>query len=134
MNNDNMPTKLDNIKTEIKQMLFFACAIDDRGKIIDLQRYTNVINQTIAERESALRANTTIDGVPLNREIVSVLMGEIAYLKNIKTHKENLDELIEHPIKDRVDYGTEYNFKSMFQDITRVARRVSGVAKRYFQR
>lgn len=134
MADKNIPDKLDSVKREIKQQLFFECVIDSNNNILNLPKYQAIVDKLIQNREAQVRKNSSIDGVPFDREVVSVLMGEIAYLNEIKLHKHNLDILKEHPITDRVDFDEYYTFKNMFQDVARFARKVSTATKKHFQR
>ncbi|MBO4672303.1 MAG: hypothetical protein J5608_01455 [Alphaproteobacteria bacterium] len=134
MADNNIPNKLDSVKHEIKQQLFFECVIDSNNNILNLPKYQAIVDKLIQNREAEVRKNSSIDGVPLDREVVSVLMGEIAYLNEIKLHRHNLDTMKEHPMTDRVDLDEYYTFKNMFQDVARFARKVSTATKKHFQR
>ena len=95
MADNNIPNKLDSVKHEIKQQLFFECVIDSNNNILNLPKYQAIVDKLIQNREAEVRKNSSIDGVPLDREVVSVLMGEIAYLNEIKLHRHNLDTMKE---------------------------------------
>ena len=54
-------------------------------------------------REVEFQNNTTIDGVVIDRELASILVGEIEYLNGILKHTKNINSLSENPITSYED-------------------------------
>ena len=62
-------------------------------------------------REVEFQNNTTIDGVVIDRELASILVGEIEYLNGILKHTKNINSLSENPITSYEDL--QKNFQTI---------------------
>lgn len=95
--------KQTQIKNYVKNLLALKNIIDDQGNILDLVRYRSEIEQVKKSREAEFQKNATVDGVVIDRELGSVLVGEIEYLDEISKYTKNINSLSENPITSYED-------------------------------
>ncbi len=90
--------KQTQINNYVTNLLWLKNIIDAHGNILNLDRYRSEVELVKMDREAEFQKNTTVDGVVIDRELASVLVGEIEYLNGILKHTKNIKSLSEHPI------------------------------------
>ena len=90
--------KQSSIKQHMHDVLWLKNIIDANGKILDLDRFRAEIDVAISDCEVKMLKNSTVDGVVVDREIYSILVGEKEYLESLRNHTKNFDSLKERPI------------------------------------
>ena len=115
-----LPDKLTFVKNHTRSVLVGRGAIDNSGRILNLVQYRTIIEIEINEREKTLQKHTTVDGVVINRERVSELLSEIAFLNDAKTRTKNYDYFMEFPLEENaVSEHNMYGIKDLFRDVAR---------------
>lgn len=117
---ESLPDKLTFVKNHTRNILATRGAIDNGGNILNLVQYRTIIEIEINERENMLKKHITVDGVVINRERVSELLSEIAFLNDAKARTKNYDYFMEFPLEENaVPEHNMYGIKDLFRDITR---------------
>ena len=120
--------KLTNIKNWIKSVLSSQRIVDKSGNILNIDAYRQVIDNEINKRELTLMKISAPNYVVEDKDFASVLFGEIAFLKEIKTYTKNINPLVENPLElraNRVTDADDYGFRDLFHDLNIIRHRLS---------
>lgn len=90
--------KQSSIRNYMENILWTKDIIDVHGNILNLDRFRAEVDVAISNCEVRMLQYTTIDGVVTDREMYSILVGELEYLKNLATHTTNFYDLKQNPI------------------------------------
>lgn len=90
--------KQSSIRNYMQNTLWLKNIIDAHGNILDLDRFRNEVDLAINNCKVRMLQNSTVDGVVIDREKYSILVGEQEYLESLAKHTKNFDSLKETPI------------------------------------
>lgn len=119
-----IPDKQTYIRQYMRNQLLLHNVINPDGKILDLAKFQTLIAQEIEKIRHEMRANSTIDGVVIDRYKYAEQVGELEYLQDLAKHKDYVDELKEHPIQPSEDLTKKRN-KVLFPNL-----RITGIILR----
>ena len=102
-NTDVIPNKQTEIKIYMRNQFLLHNVIDESGKILNLNKFVELVQKEIKKCQKEMADNETENGVVKDQMLQSVLIGELEYLQSLAKHTKNIDPLIENPIKSYED-------------------------------